>query len=267
MYAHKSNEIDWLQNNRPPWLISSGIYKNEGYGDKIREYITTNFLSEYKNRLIPINPSRALKIVKENNSNLCYGPIFKLKDTQDNFYYSKPIYVLPQGRIIVTNDTYNKLGKVGKISMLDLIQNEDYTFGTIKGIHFYPFDVTQFKNQKNVITLSSSSPIVNLLQMMKKNRIDWIYDYAVFIKWETFLNKNFEKTFKTIQVKETKNLPKSIAYIGCSKNEFGKKIIDKINISLNQNAILEMRSYVRRWQLDESVTSSFDDLNKELFGY
>ena len=32
-----TNEIIWLQNQRPPWMINSGEYKDQGYGDKIRE--------------------------------------------------------------------------------------------------------------------------------------------------------------------------------------------------------------------------------------
>ena len=267
VFAKKTDEIVWLQNNRPPWMISSGVHKNQGYGDKIRIYLTTHYLKNYKHLLLPVNPSRALKIAKTNNSNLCYGPIFKLKDSEKFFYYSKPIYTLPQGRIIVTNDTYGKLNSVDEISMTNLIQNRNYTFGKIKGIYFYPIDVKNYENQKNVVTLSSTSPVVGLLQMMKKNRIDWIYEYNVFIKWETFLNKDYSNLFKSIQVKETQSLPISITYMACSKNSFGKSIIEKINKSLNKEHILKIRKEVRRWQLDENTLSSFDKVNKEVFGY
>lgn len=267
VYAKKADEIIWLQNNRPPWLISTGAHKNEGYGDKIRIFITTNYLDEYKHRLLPVNPSRALRIVKEENTDICYASIFRLKNTESFLIYSKPIYVLPQGRIIVTNEIHNKLNNIDEISMIELIQNNNYIFGKIKGIDFYPIDVKKFENQKNVITLSTSSPVVNLLNMMKRNRIDWIYDYNVFIKWEEFLNKDYKNIFKTIKVKETQNLPKSIGYIACRKNSFGKKIIDKINKNLSKSNILEMRKEIRKWQLDDSTAKEFETLNKELFGY
>ena len=261
------DKIIWLQYNRPPWTIPYGEYKNQGYADKIRTFLTTNYLKEYKHSVLPVNPSRAMKIINEENNKLCYGPTFKTESISKNFHYSKPMYVLPQARIIVTNQVYEKLNGIQTISMLDLIQDKNYIFGNVKALYLYPIDLEKFIQEKNVITLSSSSPIRSLLQMMRRNRIDWIYDYNVFIKWETFLNKDYSNTLKTIKVKETKNLPLSVTYIACSKNSFGKEIIDRINKKLTQEDILEFRKEIRKWQLDENTIQSFDKLNKDFFGY
>jgi len=265
--AFAKEEIIWLQNNRPPWLISSGEYKNKGYGDVIRTFLTKNYLQDYKHLLLPINPSRAMQKIKDENTNLCYGPAFKIKTLESLFYFSKPIYVLPQGRIIVTNETFNRLNRPDELSMEKLIQNPEFRLGTIKNSFYYPIDMTKYNEQNNVTTLSTSSPIVHLLAMMKKGRIDWVFDYNVFVKWEAFLNPNYENIFKTIKVTETQKLPLSVTYIACSKNSLGKGIIEKMNKGLTRSNILEMRKEVRKWQLDANTLQAFDKLNLEYFGF
>lgn len=260
----KTNEIIWLQNQRPPWMINSGQYKNQGYGDKIREIFKSK-LTQYTHKTIPINTSR-LKIEVQRNKNTCYGPVGKFEAIKSLFHWSKTLYYLPKPHIIVLNSTYKKMGSPKELSMEELIQNQNYNFGNHLNILLYPIDVKKYSNAKNISTIVTSSPTTSLLNMLEKKRIDWIYDSPVFIKWHTSLSKTNDN-FKTIKVTETRNKPPLSAYMACSKNDWGKKIIHQINNDINKKNILKIRSYVRKWQLGEENTKEYDVLNTEKFGY
>jgi len=260
-------EIVWLQHNRPPWLISEGTYKNQGYGDKTREILTNRYLKDYDHILLPVNPSRENILVTQTNQNICIGPNLKHKPYVSHLYWSKPIYTLPKARIILTKEKLEELNNIEEISMEELIQNEKFRFGNIKSAKYYPLDIKNYLNQKNIYTISSGSPLTHLLKMMRKNRIDWIFDHPVFVRWDEILSQNNEDKFRTIRVTEDKDTPNPVAYIACRKNEFGKKIIDTINKNLTQKDILDIRKEVRIWQLDENTKKFYDKLNQDYFGY
>lgn len=254
-------EIIWLQNQRPPWMINHGKYVNQGYGDKIREYFV-DILSQYSHKTIPINSSRFFKEVNKYN-NICYGPVTKLKVIEDYFYWSKAIYAISNPSIIVLESTFKKLGSPEKISIEKLLSNKKLVFGKIEKINYYPID--KFRNQKNIVSISTSESTTNLLNMLQKKRVDWIYDFPLLITWHTLLENNFNyEKYKTIEIKETNKNDKIIGYMACSKNSFGKEVILQINQSINKDSILKIRSYVKRWQPDSLSLEAFDKVNQEL---
>ncbi len=267
LYATKTKEeIVWFQHQRPPWMINEGEYKNQGYGDKIRQ-IFEKELSQYNHQTIAITPTRFYKEVKKYN-NLCYGPVIKLKTIKGLFYWSKPLYIMPTQRIIVLEETFKKLGSPKELSMKQLLANKSYTFGNIADIKHYPFDLKTYRKQKNVVTLRNSGATNSLIAMLQKKRIDWMYDFPLFISWHNKSSKQKKfYNYRTIKVKEAKNATKIIAFMSCIKNEFGKQTIEQINQSLTQKTILDIRTLVRSWQLDEINTNEFNKLNKKLFGF
>jgi len=246
-------------------MISTGTYQNKGYGDKIRIDIEKK-LPQYTHTQLEINPSRLLKQI-DKHPNICYGPVGKFPMLLNKFYWSKPLYLMTGYRIIMLPKNHKKLNLLDEVSMNTLLQNKEYTFGQIAGMFHYPVDFEKYKNQQNIHTISSSAPLTHLLRMMRRDRIDWVYDHPVFVKWENIIENNFEEVLATLKVSENKNKPKLTAYIACSKNEFGKKIIQTINTQVKKEDILEYRSYIRKWQLNEETLNSFEKINQDFFGY
>jgi len=262
--ASDKKEILWPQHLRSPWMISSGPLKNQGYGDKIRQIIESN-LSQYTHKTLPINPPRLLKELKL-NENICYGPVGKFPVFKDKFHWSKPLYVLTGFRIITLKQTSEKLNHPIEVSMKELLKNKDLIFGEISNMWHYPIKMKDFKHQNNILSISSSAPLSSLLQMMKKGRIDWVFDHPIFVKWAS-TNKNINQSFVTIKVKESRNSPRLVGYFGCSKNDFGKQAIQNINTHLTQENILQFRSFIKKWQLNEETLNAFEKLNNDFFGY
>jgi len=265
-YANEQKEIVWLQHQRPPWMIAAGIHKNQGYGDKIRKVIESN-LDNYKHKLLPINPSRLLKEL-EDNKTICYGPVGKFPALKDKFYWSKALYVLTGYRIITLDHINQKFNNINTVSMKKLLEDKSLIFGRIADMWHYPIDMKEYEHQDNILSISSSAPLSNLMSMMQKKRVDWVFDHPVFVKWaNTIVNSNPNEKFITMKVKESSKSPKIIAYIGCTKNAFGKSIIDEINAKHTKENLLLFRSYVRKWQLNDETLNSFESLNRNFFGF
>jgi len=264
-----SNEVDkqeivWFQNQRPPWMMNSGEFRNQGYGDKIRQHFES-ILNSYNHKIIPINPSRFIKEMNKHN-NLCYGPVMKVDFLKDFFYWSVPIYSIPKQKIILLESTFKKLGSPKEISIEELLMNQNYSFGKLANLNHYP--IKKFKDQKNIQEISTMASTTNLLNMLQKRRIDWIYDLPIYIKWHLLQDQNIKnEEFKTIDVIETNKNDKIIAHMACIKNDFGKDIISKINKSITKDNLLEIHSYVRKWHSDKKSLDTFDRINKELFNF
>ncbi len=259
------NEIIWFQHQRPPWMINSGEYKNQGYGDKIRQSIIKK-LPNYTHRTLAITPSRFYKEINK-YTNVCYGPVMKLQNTEKFFHWSQPVYTIPEQTIIVLKETYEKLGSPKTISMKKLIKNQDLIFGNIANMKHYPFDLTPYRQQENVLTLENSGATESLIAMLQKKRIDWMYDFPFFIVWHNKLAQKRLENYRTIKTTEEALVPKILAHMVCTKNAWGKNVIKQINTILTKEHILKVRDYVRPWQLDEINKKEFDRLNKELFGF
>jgi len=266
MYASDKKEILWLQHQRSPWMISSGPFKNQGYGDKIRQIIETS-LSQYSHKTLPINPPRLLKELKLND-NICYGPVGKLPVFKDKFHWSKALYVLTGFRIITLDATNKKLNYPKEISMKKLLLDKNLIFGQITNMWHYPIKIEEFEHLNNIRSISSSAPLSSLLNMMKKGRIDWVFDHPVYVKWaNTITNLDNKENFVTIKVKESKDAPLLVGYFGCSKNSFGKQAIQDINKHITEKNVLQFRSLVQEWQLNSETLKSFKRLNKDFFGF
>lgn len=258
------DEILWLQNMRPPWMINTGLYKNQGYGDLIRIHFQ-NKLDEYKHKELPTNPSRMLLELKKHD-NICYGPLARVKPFEKHFHWSKPIYALAQPVIIVLESTFKKLGSPIELSMEELIKNKEFKFGHFKNINLYPIGLKPYLSQRNVYSVSTNATTTNLLNMLQKKRIDWIVDSSIFLKWHmNYAGFKINENFKTINIKEAKDKPSLIVHITCKKNEFGKKIIEKINQNISNKTILEIREIIKKWQFDEENTIEFEKINKSFF--
>jgi len=266
LYSAEKKEILWLQHQRSPWMMSSGPFKNQGYGDKIRQIIETG-LSQYSHKTLPINPPRLLKELKLND-NICYGPVGKFPVFKDKFHWSKALYVLTGFRIITLNKTNKRLNYPKEISMEKLLRDKKFIFGQITNMWHYPIKIENFEHQNNILSISSSAPLSSLLHMMKKGRIDWVFDHPVYVKWaNTVSNTNKNENFVTIKVKESKTAPLLVGYFGCSKNDLGKQAIKDINQHIAPKNILQFRSLVQKWQLNDETLRSFKKLNKDFFGY
>ena len=92
---------------------------------------------------------------------------------------------------------------------------------------------------------------INLIKMLFINRIDYIIEYSPIITYRAKILREDNPT-ESLLIEEVKDNSKLMVVVGCTKNAWGRKIIDKIDTILKKESknpdFLEFRL---RWY-DES---------------
>jgi len=108
--------------------------------------------------------------------------------------------------------------------------------------------VEKYKEENHLI---KNPTYINLIKMLFAHRIDYIIEYSPII---TYRAKQLEQVnpTKSLVIQETQNKSKLMVVVGCTKNEWGREVIGKINRILKKESqnpdFLEFRL---RWY-DES---------------
>lgn len=91
-------------------------------------------------------------------------------------------------------------------------------------------------------------------------------DFSFLINWYNFKN-NIDSEVISLPVLEYPQVGELRAFIACTKNPWGEKIIKKINKMITPKNMLKARSHVREWQPADGSQREFDELNKRVYGF
>lgn len=101
---------------------------------------------------------------------------------------------------------------------------------------------------------------VDFLKMLSKGHIDYIIEYpsqVIYISRELDLDNRFY----TIGLEEAPSY--TVSHVVCPKTEWGKQVIQKVNIILEQGRPThQYRSFIERW-VDEGRIKEFREAYKE----
>ncbi len=268
--VYAKDVIIWNQLNVAPFHITTGELKGEGYGDKILEFWRA-VLPEYKHEIRVMNFPRLIEELKDPENNNCTASLIKMPAIADHRAWGRKLYIVPPMLIVTRPEVLSKkLGNLSEISFEDLINRRELKFGYVTTQN-YSKDIDTIiaknKGQKNLYGISSGSQVKSLLLMINKKRIDWMvawpHEAAWFLKSEQ--TKTDKLSFATIAIKGFK--ADYSAFPNCSKNEWGKKIIDKINSNITPEIRKKFHSFYESWLIDKNSIDLFRSIQKEEFGY
>ena len=228
--AAKEN-VQWMVLNWPPWMILEGPDQGEGPFDKIQSTIIAS-LPEYNHQQQVMNWARFWYEAEEGN-NIC--DVFSLKSLKrrDIVYYSDPLLMVLPNAIIMTRKNGEKLGSPESYSLVQLLQD-----GRFKGVVEESRSFTQdldllLKEYEPESNLSrSAGKAESFIKMVAAGRIDYTLEYPNVIRYQ---EKNFTDNLEPlISIPIAEVAPFSYVYLTCTKNEWGKKIVDNWNVVLRR---------------------------------
>ncbi|HAS87883.1 MAG TPA: hypothetical protein DCS48_01020 [Desulfovibrio sp.] len=175
------------------------------------------------------NYSRIIKQLKKSNS--CCIAMYKNKEREKFIEFSQPpIIGLSNGVHILAKDIAKFkpfMDEEGRISIRALFNNSDLRMGIAKGRRYTgAVDQLTKKNQNSnkIYVYYKSDVFRGLIQLLETERtIDYVIGHPQEIRWLT-KHKIVEDKFFFIPIKELP--PYVLAYVGCTKNEWGKKVIN-----------------------------------------
>lgn len=224
--------IVWNTVEFPPSLITKGENKDQGYSDKAR-ILVSKTVTEYKHKLKYVNSARAISNIKE-KSNHCFSGLNK-NPTREKFIEFSDFFMLSlPNEIVIKKNNYNKFLKFidsnGLINFEKLLTNQDFNFAYTKNRSYNPYIdeiIEKNRNKKNILYRPASDLTNGFLNMLRENRADYIIEYPTMVAYHS------SNEFITIPIKNA-NTPFPV-YIGCSKTNTGKKIIQRINTVIKNN--------------------------------
>jgi uncharacterized protein (TIGR02285 family) len=253
--SDQPSQITWYRADFPPVTIPDGTHANEGFFDKTM-YFLIERLPEYEHLFQTANFKRIMVELK-NNNNVCCPSLYKTKEREDFVTFSLPaMIVLPNG-IITSDRSRSKLAPHitadGQISLLSLLKDDKITVGiSIGRLYSGGIDeiLRQFEGQENLLIRSGNDVFRGLINMMSIGRIDCLLGYPVEAGY--FVRENNQiNDFIYYPIQES-NEPFTVGHIGCPNNDWGRKVIGRINAIVKEHRDKEFVQFYGEW-LDDST--------------
>ena len=265
-WAWTKDSINWMEAVAPPFFIHAGEFKDQGYEDLITDILIEN-LPQYDHSHMIANISRHYQQWKQGEK-ACALAMYKTPERMEFAYFSIPsVFTLPTV-LIINKDTFAAFGGNKTVILKDILQSNKYIIGRSKNRSYgIEFDNTlnAYGAEANTFVYEGPELTLALFKMLLAGRIDalpGLPEEAMYLA-ETM---GIRDRIMTLNIAENQvNNDASLTYVACSKNEWGKKAIEDINVVLRKKRPTEKyRAAYERW-LDTSSIEEYRKLYREVF--
>ena len=234
--------ITWRVTDWPPFYILSGPNKGQGIYDQLISMFSQE-MPEYEHHILQMNTDRVKKAWAF-GANICHPSV--IKGTAENISVINTI-LLPHRLIMRSNQ---QRIKEDSVKLKELLSNDKLIGGITPGRYTNQINhlIEQASPQEHLVKFHSYK---SLILMLFAQRVDYIIEYppiVTFIATETG-QKNITKS---LLIEETSAENSLAVVVGCTNNEWGKKVINKINqILIAESKNSKFLDYRLKWY-DES---------------
>ena len=225
--------ITWVEADFPPIWIMEGSDKGNGILDGFISIYEKN-LPEYEHHHVTANITRILSMMKD-GQNVCHAGILKSSDRESFIYFSIPNCITNLHNIVFKKSRMNSLvGDSKSLSLEAILKSTELKLGVSKN-NSYGVTIDKIlekhKENKNILYRSGQDNHLGLLRMLKEDRIDYMIGYP----WEIAYiasRMDLRDEIYTVDITELEGQQWILSYVGCTKNEWGRQVIEKLNAIL-----------------------------------
>lgn len=252
LFAEQKETIVWVKIDAPPYFIYNGDYKGMGIGDNIIKILIKN-LPEYNHEIAEEIPITRMEKMMEQGKNICFVLSFKNELREKIMLFSKVSSINPAYKIITTKEKYEKFNLKESEYLERLLKNIKIKAGIADRAYGMILDhiIFKYKNNKNIYVRTGINIFTRLFDMLENRRVDFIIALPYEVKYHMKMNRKNLEDIKTIEIEELKEEKLMYAYVGVTKNEWGKKLISKVNIILEKERKKESYFNIFSEWLDE----------------
>ncbi len=227
-------QINWLSANFPPVMeLNDQEVPVGGYVKKQMDIIFQE-MEGFEHTYIKMTWARAWASIKSGYP-VCHTMAAKTPEREQYAYFSIPKEVTTLNAIIMSRDMAKRLSYPQSISLSQLLQNGEFK-GVLQNERSYlPFiDKLLATYEKRVRIERVATRSHQLLQMLSRKRIDYFIDFPAVIG---FSAKKYDINEEQFFISRIEGAPSyDFSYFACPKNEWGKKIINRLNQIIKQYA-------------------------------
>lgn len=257
--------VQWMEAVAPPFFIHEGDLAGQGYEDVITDIITEN-LPQYEHERVIANITRHYKEFKDGRK-ACNVGLFKTPEREEFLYYSIPSFFTLPTVFIINRKRFPEFGS-SKVVSLEEILAGNLKIGRALN-RSYGKNVDQvldtFGTPENIFAYEGYELSLNLFKMLKHDRLDGLLGLPEEAMYQAE-RLGIRDQIMTLTIAENQeNYDGWLSYVVCSKNEWGKQVIEEINqILIKQRPTEKYRQAYERW-LDDSTLEGYRKLYDEVF--
>lgn len=264
--APPNDSITWMQVTMPPYLIHEGPDANTGYGDIVASILQEQ-LPEYTHYTMVTNVIRHFDRFKQ-GENVCAIGLYKTPERQEFMYFSIPSLLTMPAVLIVRKEKLADFHHGGVIRLEDILADENIIIGLSKDRSYgnsVDAVLKKYSNRKNLVLFSGQELSDNYFKMLMRDRLDGLIglpDEAMYQAEKLGIRDQIA----TLLIEENQQGYESwLCAVGCSKTEWGRIVIEKINrILLEQRPTERYRKTYERW-LDDNSRERYRTIYQQVF--
>lgn len=263
IWGHSNAEdgtIIWHQADFPPAFILNGEDAGKGYCNKMQRDVAT-YLKDYEHRYVESNYKRISESLKADD-NACCASIYKTPEREKYAAYSDPLFIGFSNGVIIPEERvflYNRyITPERMIDLKALMAGEAAVkIGIVSGRNYGPIEsvITPFKGTERIYERASTDS-KGLVKMLMSNRIDILLALPLEIAYTAEQLGIGKETIRFFPLKDGELY--TVSYMACSGNDWGRKVIEKVNAAIHQNRPVFAKYY--RERLDGPSAAAYDAL-------
>jgi len=257
--SHSSERITWYINHSPPAYILTGQNKGQGYVDRILKLVIDK-LPQYQHQIISATTARALHDMRSGKQ-ACDMTMFKTAERENSIEFSLSSLMSPSLHLIISKTQANTLKLKSNVELKELFDKYQLTAILMQKRSYTPKLDALFKRYPHLVHQRSTISYDDYYDMFLKDRGDFLIDYPAIANY-LLTDKASDYVFLPIN-----GLKKyELAYIGCSKTPFGKKVITEINTVLNDLKKSDVyQQAMSSWLTEKELNNDYYRFYKETF--
>lgn len=221
-----AQEITWARQDFPPAYLDN----HQGYLDKYLS-IVQSYMPEYKHSYLEANFARTLESMKKGQK-VCSMGMLKNMDRKEVVHYSSPYLLIPANHIIMLKNNIPNNSLITENQKIDLTQylSSNKKIGVAAGRSYgEKVDNLLKSSSENIIIRGGTDVFEGLFAMLSRGRLDAILGYPMELHW---FSKDLKTKLKSYPLKDEDEY--IYGYVGCTKNEWGQKMISHIDKNLRK---------------------------------
>jgi uncharacterized protein (TIGR02285 family) len=260
-----ADSVTWMEADAPPFFIHSGKYKGQGYENVVTDILKEN-MPEYTHDTITANLARHFYNF-EQGQKVCNVGLYRTPEREKILYFSLPSFFTLPTVLVIKKDRYADFGGSKTIHLETLLKKGMIIGRAIKRSYGKDVDAVldKYQDQNSLFIFEEDEFSHNFFQMLQLGRLDAMISLPEEAMYQAE-KLGIKDTIMTLTIAENQTGYDSwLSSVGCSKTEWGKKIIDKINsVLLTQRPTSRYREAYERW-LEASSLENYRKLYKEVF--
>ena len=265
--APANDSITWMEVTMPPYFVQADPNAaNTGYGNLLTAILKER-LPEYTHYTMVTNVIRHFDRFKQGEK-VCSIGLYKTPERQEFMYFSIPSLLTMPAVLIVRKEKLAGFTHEGHIRLEDVLGDENIIIGLSKDRSYgnsVDAVLKKYSNRKNLVIFSGQELSENFFKMLMLDRLDGLIglpDEAMYQAEKLGLRDQIA----TLLIDENQQGYEGwFCFVGCSKNEWGRNVIEKINrILLTERPTERYRKAYEQW-LDENSRERYRTIYQQVF--